>query len=143
MVDQHPGVRRDLDLAERLGLTLGQWDALPDSEREWWIARHDVEQEKCQHHGGPREECADPERPFYPQMTVCYAEMEADAANWRWDELYGDKFHNGSFQNWSDKRSDSHPYSHRAGVKIWVTPEDIGLGGDFLRIESDPPPESP
>ena len=58
--------------------------------------------------------------------------MENEAANWRYDELYGGKFHDGTFKNWSEKRSASHPYSHRDGVTIWVAPEDLDPDDKFL-----------
>lgn len=61
--------------------------------------------------------------------------MEADAANWRWDELYGGKFHDGSFKNWSETRSLDFPYSHRAGVSVWVAPEDLAPDDDFLSVD--------
>jgi len=40
-------------------------------------------------------------------------------------------FHDGA-GNWSKERSRDFPYHYRDGVTIWVAPEDLGMGGDFL-----------
>ena len=58
--------------------------------------------------------------------------MESAAANARYDEQYGGKFHDGTFANWSEKRTPDTPYGHRDGVTIWVAPADINPDDDFL-----------
>lgn len=90
----------------------------------------------CQH-GGPAEECGDPHRNWYPQRTICYATMEAAAANWAYDKLHEERpFHDGTFPTdlnaWSDTRSSSHPYDFRDGVTIWVAAQDLSPDDDFL-----------
>lgn len=58
--------------------------------------------------------------------------MEREAANWRFDEIHKDEpFHNGA-GDYSAKRSLEFPYHYRDGVNVWVSSEDLGLGGDFL-----------
>lgn len=59
--------------------------------------------------------------------------MELAAAMWRYDDLHSkEPFHDGTFTNWASERSSSHPYRFDDGVRIWVAPEDYGLGGDFI-----------
>ena len=115
---------------------MGAWDALPEDERAWWIARHERERDKCQHCGSPRSECSDADKPWYPQRSICYASMESAAANARYDELYGGKYHDGTFPadlaQWSEKRTPDTPYGHRDGVTIWVAPTDLAPDDDFL-----------
>lgn len=62
--------------------------------------------------------------------------MEQAAAEWRYDELYSDKFHDGTFKNWSEKRSRKYPYGHRDGVSIWVAPADVNPDDDFLKTSA-------
>lgn len=58
--------------------------------------------------------------------------MEEAAANAKYDDLYGGKFHDGTFKNWSEKRNASHPYGHRDGVRIWVAETDLDPDDEFL-----------
>lgn len=104
---------------------------MPDSEREWWIARQarkDAEH-KCGH---PREVCADPDRTWYPQMSVCHVEMEAAAAQAQFDRLHEKRpWHDGTFTDWSAEPSADHPYHYSYGTRIWVAEVDLALGGKF------------
>jgi hypothetical protein len=99
---------------------------------QWQLVADAVERRVCKECGNDSEDCGDPDKHWFPQLTVCYATMEASAANWRWDQLHGEKFHDGTHKKWRDERSDEFPYGHRDGVSIFVAPEDHGLGGDFL-----------
>lgn len=59
--------------------------------------------------------------------------MARAAADW----LYGDlhekaPFHDGTFKEWSAKRTQATPYHFRDGVHIWVSREDLTPGDDFL-----------
>jgi hypothetical protein len=58
--------------------------------------------------------------------------METAAANWRYDQEYGEKFHDGTLKNWSSTRSPSHPYGHRDGVDIIVAETDLFPDDNFL-----------
>jgi hypothetical protein len=64
--------------------------------------------------------------------------MEEAAANWRYDERYGDKFHDGTWKNWSGTRSAAFPYGHRDDGTIFVMPEDVNPDDDFLGHTSGP-----
>lgn len=66
--------------------------------------------------------------------------MEREAADARYDELHADEpFHDGTFTDWSAKRTDSHPYHYRAGVSIWVAPVDVNPDDKFLTPPSPMP----
>lgn len=87
----------------------------------------------CATCGMPSSECADPERDWYPQLSVCYRTREQLAALWRFGALHEKQpFHNGTFESWSEERSPTHPYRYDDGVTIWAAPIDYELGGDFL-----------
>jgi hypothetical protein len=109
---------------------------MPDSEREWWLARHarKLDEHTCGH---PREVCADPERIWYPQMSVCRVEMEAAAAQAQYDRLHEKRpWHDGTFTDWAAEPSADHPYHRDFGTRIWVTETDLGLGGNFTTREN-------
>lgn len=73
---------------------------------------------------------------WYPQRTICYAEMESQAANRKYDELHeAAPFHDGTFTEWAEKPSAATPYHFRDGVSVWVAPVDLSPGDKFL---SDP-----
>lgn len=68
--------------------------------------------------------------------------MERAAAEWRYDQLHEDApFHDGTFANWSEKRTKDAPYHYRDGVNVWVAPTDLGLGGRFLAADGEVPSE--
>lgn len=113
-------------------MTLAQYEALPEDERALWVAEHEIEATLCPQHHGPREECRDANKPWYPQRSICHMTMVAAAVDWRYDQKYGGKFHDGTFKNWSDTRSVSYPYGHRDGVATWVAPVDLTPDDDFL-----------
>lgn len=109
---------------------------MPDSEREWWLARHarKIEAHTCGH---PHDVCADPERMWYPQLSVCHVEMEAAAAQAQFDRLHEKRpWHDGSFADWAEEASDEYPYHHSFGTRIWVAETDLGLGGEFTTREN-------
>lgn len=125
-LDLHPKIKRDLELARSLGLTLHQFDHLSDSERELWIAERDLKRATCPDCGNPLAECSDPERVWYPFRRVCYATMERDAAQAAYESLHTDSaYHDGTFQDWSSKQSADHPYGHNSGVSISVADRDL------------------
>lgn len=104
---------------------------MPDSEREWWRARH-ARNEDLHSCGHPREVCADPSRSWYPQMSVCHVEMEAAAADAAFRALHEKRpWHDGTFADWAETQDADHPYHFTFGTKVWVTETDLGLGGKF------------
>lgn len=109
---------------------------MPDSEREWWLTRH-VRKEAEHTCGHPREVCADPDRDWFPQLSVCRVEMETAAAQARFDGLHEKRpWHDGTFTDWADKQTASHPYHFRHGTRVWAAETDLGLGGDFTTREN-------
>lgn len=124
-----------------MGLTAAEYYALPESERDWWVARHqrEVERHTCGH---PRSVCSDPKLLWYPQRTVCYPAMEREAAAAKYARLHQDaQWHDGSFTSWSTQPDVSHPYHRDHGVTIWVAKKDYSPDDDFLRGPSLAPPD--
>jgi hypothetical protein len=109
---------------------------MPDSEREWWLARHD--RKRAEHTcGHPREVCDDPERVWFPQRATCRVEMETAAAEAQFARLHEKRpWHDGTFTDWAEKPSTEHPYHYTYGTRIWVTETDLGLGGAFTAREN-------
>jgi hypothetical protein len=86
--------------------------------------------------------CSDPERSFYPQREICYATMEREAANAKWEALHKDRpWHNGIWSSWGQERSTGHPYFRDHGVRIGVTADsDLRPTDTFLSKENCGPP---
>ena len=113
-------------------MTWGAFSALPDLERDLWLVKAEAEANRCKC-GNDRTACSNPEHDWFPQRTVCYAEMEAQAANRRYDELHeAAPFHDGTFSNWSQRATATTPYHYRDGVSVWVAPVDLSPDDDFL-----------
>jgi hypothetical protein len=113
-------------------MTLRAFDNLPSSERDYWVADWNLSQQQCPH-GGPRDECSDPEGSWYAQRLVCRAAMETAAAQ----ELYADlhekePYHDGTFKSWAEKRSFDHPYHFNDGVTFYAAPVDVNPDDQFL-----------
>ena len=145
-MDDHPDVLAHFEVAASLGLTEAQWWALPEDERAVWVARHARETApKCGKCGGDPAVCSDAEKSWYPQRTVCYADMETQAARARYADLHEDRpYHNGRFRGWSEKRSRYAPYKYDEGVTIWAAPVDFAPDDDFLaRARPDAEPDGP
>lgn len=114
---------------------VGAWQTMPDAERDWWRAR---QAQKDATHSGPgipphpRDGCDDPDHLWYPQMTVCRAEMELATAQARYERLHEKRpWHDGTFADWATEPDVDHPYHYRSGVQIWVAERDLALGGKF------------
>ena len=59
--------------------------------------------------------------------------MDLEAANAKYAELHEARpFHSGNFDDWSEKRSASHPYHANDGVRIWVDTTDWNPDDEFL-----------
>lgn len=92
-----------------------------------------MEQDTCSRCGNLREECADPEQPWYPQLTLDHAEAAVAVANWMYDEKHkGAQYHDGTFTSWVQERSSTHPFHARDGVHIWVSKYDLTPESDFI-----------
>lgn len=113
-------------------------------DRDILVADWEREMEQCPKCNRPRSVCSDPEVDWYPQRTVCYADMARQQVQWKWDQLHGpdshEQFHDGSFKVWSPNRTDGTPVAADDGVSLWVSTEDLTPDDDFLddkRGESD------
>ena len=113
-------------------MTLREFDRLDPDERAYWVADWELGRQECSQHGGPASECSDAGKPWFPQMSVCYAAMETASARKRWELKYPKEWHNGDFTSWSDEPDAGHPIHRDAGVNIWAAQSDLGIGGDFL-----------
>jgi hypothetical protein len=133
-----PEVEREHDVAAFVGVTVQAFWRLPENEQNIWRARFDREQSKCPHCGNQREDCADPDKTWYPQLTVCYATRERMAAHARFEQLHQEKpYHDGAWGGWAKNPSEDAPYHFLQGATVWVAQADFGQGGDFLRQKSD------
>lgn len=85
-----------------------------------------------------RETCSDSEREWFPQRTVCYPAMEAEAAQARYESLHEKRpYHDGTFKSWAKDRSAKHPYHFKAGVTISVASVDLNPHDHFLGDSCD------
>ena len=124
-------------------MTLAQFDQLPESERDYWLADWQIAELECRDCGRPVSECADPKRSFYPFRRICYATMEREAADAAYAALHEDlPFHDGTFTSWSAKRSTSHPYHFRSGVTFGVADRDVAPWDRFT-TDRDASPVDP
>ena len=118
-------------------MTLAQFDRLPESERDYWLADWQIAELECRDCGRPVSECADPMWSFYPFRRICYATMEREAADAAYAALHdqdsGAMFHDGTFTSWAAKRSPSHPYAATAGVTIGVADRDLAPWDRFTK----------
>lgn len=104
---------------------------MPEIEQQVQAALY--EKDLRDHHGHDIAHCTDPEFTFYPQRQICRADMERAAAEWRYDQLHeAAPYHDGSFKNWSEKRTLRYPYHYRDGVEIVVAETDLYPDDDFL-----------
>ena len=128
-----PEIEREHDVARSLGLSVQAFWRLPENEQAIWRRRFDREQGKCLHCGNQRDECSDPDKDWYPQLTVCYVTRARLAAQRTWDALHEKlPFHDGEFKQW--QRDPAPGFFHYAeGSTVWVASTDLGQGGDFLR----------
>lgn len=77
--------------------------------------------------------CSDPERVWYPQRSICYAEAEARAADRKYTAMHQERpYHDGKFANWSERATPFTPYHYDDGVNIYVAPFDINPDDNFL-----------
>lgn len=87
--------------------------------------------------GHPRHVCADPKREWFPQLDVCYATREQQAAEAAYERLHEKRpWHNGDMSSWSEKPDAEHPYRYSHGVTIWAAETDHGHGGNFTTREN-------
>jgi hypothetical protein len=136
-------LQRDLEIAEGIGITLEQFYSLPEGERAEWVTRWEVKRDTCKFHGGPKSECGDDDRDWFPQLSICQPSMQLEAAKARYEQIHSERpFHDGTltpdghFARWSKTRSADYPYHWSDGVGIFLAPVDLGLGGDFLEMGS-------
>lgn len=128
-------------------MTLLAFDALPEGERDFWVAEHEHAQSTCPHCGNQVDVCADHERTWYPYRRVCYAKREREAAEAAYGALHEEKpWHDGTYTSWAKNRSASHPYRFDMGVTIGVADHDLAPWDQFTTQRGAsplPPSETP
>lgn len=83
--------------------------------------------------------CADADRTWFPQLTVCYPTMVEESARAEYARLHEKRpWHDGSFSKWSEEPSATFRFHFQHGTHIWAADTDHELGGDFLRSEGRP-----
>lgn len=114
-------------------MSLTAFYALPADERDLWVARWEQAAETCPDHNGPRSECGDRDKPWFPQRHVCIPTMERQAAQATYRRIHEDApWHDGTFQHWSKDQSRDFPYHFDHGVTIVVTETDENPEDQFL-----------
>jgi hypothetical protein len=121
---EQPDLRRDLDLAERAGVDLDAFYALPDVELR--IAAWHADQERCKVHGGPYSECGDDKRDWFPQRIICQPEAQLLAAKRLFDLLHKDKpYHDGKFLMWAEVPSRLTPFHYADATRFFMSPIEL------------------
>lgn len=133
MYDGAPIIHRHYNAAgEYVGHTeiVSPWDddARAEAEALW-----ESDRLICSLCGNVREDCSDPDRPWYPQRHVCYASRAQAVA----DRQYGEKhnkqpFHNGHEARWTDKYTPQAPFHFRDGTRVWVSQYDLTPDDGFI-----------
>lgn len=94
--------------------------------QRWWIAKHERDRSKCPKCGSPAGECNDPQKPWYPQRTICERTAEERRAERLYDRLHEkEPFHDGTWSRWSEKPSAEFRFHYMDGVTIWAAPMDL------------------
>lgn len=92
-----------------------------------------IEQGTCAQCGNSETDCRELDHQWFPQREVCSATMSLAAAQRRYDKLHKDRpFHDGTFADWAESPSQSHPYHYLDGVRIWVSKHDLTPDDNFL-----------
>jgi hypothetical protein len=131
--DGAPAIHRHYDPDGNLvGVTEieSPWDDAARSEAE---ALQEAEHLVCPACGNLREECADPDRLWYPQRHICYASKTREAA----DRMYAEKhkaapFHSGNERGWVKDFSPKTPFHFRDGARVWVSQLDLSPDDAFI-----------
>lgn len=84
------------------------------------FALAEAEDMLCPDCGQPREVCADPDRPWYPQRHVCFATKDREAWNRRWRKKHEKAKPDGAGRLPTD------------GEWLWVSQHDLSPEDDFL-----------
>lgn len=72
----------------------------------------------CDHCGNLRSVCSNPERPVYPQRSMCYVTAVRDKTIRQVQEKYGEP-----------EGDDLHATD---GMTVWASPENLTPGDDFV-----------
>lgn len=121
-------------------MTAEAFYALSDEERDYWIADWELRQMECPDCHGPRDECADPKKDWYPFRVVCYKTMAQEAVQAQYAGLHKDEpFHDGTFTRWSSERTFLHPFHFDAGVSVAVADHDVHPWDDFTSEKNASP----
>lgn len=89
--------------------------------------------ELCPYHGGPRDECPDDDRDWFPQRDICWPAAQLEAAKRLYALIHEDApYHDGSFKRWAKKPSRDYPFHYSDGVTIRLARTDEKPDDDFL-----------
>lgn len=92
------------------------WDDLSrDAAYADWL----VELEKCPMCGGPRDECSDPDRPWYPDDYRCHKAAALAVADRTWDRAH------------EKVKPDAYGFLPTDGARVLVAREDPTPGLDW------------
>ena len=93
------------------------WD---DDSREAAYALHQDDLERCPQCKGPRDECADPGKDWFPQQHICWKTAAEQVLRRRWNEKH------------EDAEPDAVGYLPTDGVALWVSLDDLTPDDDFV-----------
>jgi hypothetical protein len=92
-----------------------QFRALPESDRDLMLAHHE---HVCPDCGNLRADCSDPDRPWFPQRSVCWATAAREVVARRLVAKHK-----------QEPGEEPHPLD---GVKVYVSAEDLSPDDDFI-----------
>lgn len=97
------------------------------------MATWEAERFTCPQCHGPLDECADPDRDWFPQRSLCYKTMAAAAANAAYAEKHKAKpYHDGTFTFWHTDYTSQTPFRYDDGATVWVSEHDLTPDDDFI-----------
>ena len=104
------------------------------------MALWDLENERCVRCGQLVAEHGDPDKLWFPQRIVDYAEMQLAGAQALYAGVHEERpYHDGTFTDWSKERTSRHPFRYDDGVSIILAAEDLFADDDFLTNERAAP----
>jgi hypothetical protein len=111
-----PEQRVELQVARDWGLTPSQFRALPDEDRDLMLAEKELVCPSC---GNLRSLCSDPNVPWYPQRSTCYATASLEVVRRRLRKKHEK----------DEPGSKLHPLD---GMGVWVSQFDLTPDDDFI-----------
>jgi hypothetical protein len=86
----------------------------------------------CRFHGGPREECPDDQRDWYPQRSICWPSAQLAAAERKYLALHEEQpYHDGTQTIFSEKPTKMTPFHVMDGMSFSLSERDDNPDDDF------------